>query len=96
MIDNLDGKGGDLRRYQELLEDYEVAADTLRLRYEKHIRRANSKLSYSRVVEKPFVADKKSYPIRWLIVFLSTVAATAVSIITVSLIDYFREIKSTL
>lgn len=96
MIKELVDKGGKLRKYQEMLEDYEVAADTLKLRYDKFESLAKQKLSYSKVVEHPFPADKKSYPIRWLIVFLATAAATIVSFITVSLIDYIREVKSTL
>lgn len=95
-IDNLVEIGGTLRQNQELLEDYEVAADTLRLRFEKAKSAANRELSYTRIVERPFVADKKAYPIRWLIVFLSTVAASIVSVIAVSLIDYIREVKSNL
>ncbi|MFA9388237.1 MAG: Wzz/FepE/Etk N-terminal domain-containing protein [Prolixibacteraceae bacterium] len=96
MIGKLVNNGGMLRKYQELLENYEVAADTLKLRYDYNMAMADQKLSYSKVVEHPFVADKKSYPIRWLIVFLAAVAATIVSFITVSLIDYIREAKSTL
>ena len=91
LIDNLVNRGGQLRKNQEMMENYEVAADTLRLRYEYNLAMANQKISYSRIVEHPFVADKKSTPIRWLIIFLATVAVTMVSFITVSLIDYFRE-----
>ena len=96
IIEQLVQNGGKFRRYQELIEDYEVAADTLRLRYDKFYSLSNQKISYYKIVEHPFPADKKSYPIRWLIVFLATAAATIVSLITVSLIDYIREVKSTL
>jgi capsular polysaccharide biosynthesis protein len=96
IINQLVDKGGKMRHYQEMIENYEVAADTLKLRYDRELSSATRKISYTRMVEKPFAADKKAYPIRWLIVFLSVVAVTIVSFITVSLIDYIREIKSTL
>jgi capsule polysaccharide export protein KpsE/RkpR len=78
------------------LEDFEVKADTLRKRYEKYYNRAINKISYTKIVEHPFAADKKAHPIRWLIVFLATLGTGIISVITVSLIDYIREIKSTL
>ncbi|MGF7138111.1 GumC domain-containing protein [Roseimarinus sediminis] len=95
-VDNLVKWGGVLRVNQELIKDYEVAADTLRLRYERAMSNGTKVISHTRIVEHPFVADKKAYPIRWLIVFLSTAAAGFVSLITVLLIDYFRESKPTL
>lgn len=93
---NLVEKGGVMRRNQEMMKDYEIAADTLKKRYDKALSLGTQKLSYSKVVVHPFPADKKSYPIRWLIVFLSVVTATLISFITVSLIDYFGENKTTL
>ncbi|MCF8361249.1 MAG: hypothetical protein K9G70_01365 [Prolixibacteraceae bacterium] len=95
-INNLVNKGTELRRSLELLEDFEVKADILRKRYEKYYNRAANNISYSKIVEHPFVADKKAHPIRWLIVFLAALGTGIISIITVSLIDYIRELKSTL
>lgn len=89
-------EGGELRRNQELIESYEVVADTLRTRYDKYLSQGTAKFSYTRIVERPFAADKKAYPVRWLIVFLSTVAATLVSVIGIALIDYVRDFKAKL
>jgi LPS O-antigen subunit length determinant protein (WzzB/FepE family) len=95
-LNHLVEKGTELRRNLELLEDFEVKADTLRKRYERYYNRAINKISYTKIVEHPFAADKKAHPIRWLIVFLATLGTGIISVITVSLIDYIREIKSTL
>lgn len=95
-LNHLVKSGTELRRNLDLLNDFEVKADTLRKRYEKFHNRAINKISYSKIVEHPFVADKKAKPIRWLIVFLATLGTGIISIITVSLIDYIRELKSTL
>lgn len=96
VIEVLVENGSKLRRYQTLLDICEEKADTLQRRYEICMNFLNNPVSYTRVIEKPFPADKKAYPVRWLIVFLSTIAVALISIITVSLIDYIREIKSTL
>lgn len=96
VISDLVKYGGDMRTMIKIIDDYQIMADTLKRRYDSNISLANQKSSYSRIVEHPFVADKKAYPIRWLIVFMATVAVSIMSVITVSLIDYIREIKSTL
>lgn len=95
-LEALVGEGGLMRRNLKLLEDLEVAADTLRKRYDKYYSRATGPISYSKIVEHPFVADKKASPIRWLIVVLTVLGTGIISVITVSLIDYIREIKSSL
>jgi uncharacterized protein involved in exopolysaccharide biosynthesis len=95
-INHLVNRGTELRRNFELLEDFEVKADTLRNRYEQYYYRAANNISYSKIIEHPFVADKKAFPVRWLIVFLATLGTVIISILTVSLIDYIREYKSTL
>ncbi|MBN2805434.1 MAG: hypothetical protein JXR22_02160 [Prolixibacteraceae bacterium] len=93
MLNKLVDKGGELRKHQEMLEQYEIAADTLQLRYDYNLAMAQHQVSYSRIIERPFVADKKAYPIRWLIVFLAAFTAGFISLIAVSLIEYFREVK---
>lgn len=95
-INQLVARGGEMRNFQEIMDGYEVAADTLQRRYDKSMMYATQNISYTKLVESPFAADKKAYPIRWLIVLLAVFATTFFSIITVSLIDYFRDIKSTL
>lgn len=95
-INQLVTRGGEMRKLQEIMDGYEVAADTLQRRYDKSMMYATQNISYTKLVESPFAADKKAYPIRWLIVLMAVFASTFFSIITVSLIDYFRENKSTL
>lgn len=89
-------KGGQLRKYQELIIANEVLADTLQRRYDKAMLFGMQNITFTQVVERPYPADKKAYPIRWLIVLLSAFAAGFISIVMVSLIDYIREDKSTL
>ncbi len=50
--------------YVDVKQDYEMAQ-----------RFVNSNLTYSNIISYPFVPDKKTYPIRWLIVLGAAIAA---------------------
>lgn len=47
----------------------------------------NKELTYTNVVTQPFVADSKSYPIRWLIVSSSILAALFITFIYISFVE---------
>ena len=94
IINSLKTKGLEFNRLHKQLQSAEHTADSLRLRYDYGVSQGTKDITYTIVVERPFPADKKSYPVRWLIVFLSTVATLLASIVTVVTIDYFRERSS--
>lgn len=56
---------------------------------ETELRFINSNMTYSNIISAPFVADKKYYPIRSLIVVLCGMSAFFVSILTVLAIESF-------
>jgi hypothetical protein len=91
LLENLKAKGIEFRRLSNQLKSFEHVADSLKIQYDLGISQGRKKITYSIIVERPFPADKKSYPVRWLIVLLSTLAAFAASVVTILLIDYFRE-----
>jgi len=91
LLDNLKLKGIEFYGLQKKLNLYERYADSLKIQYDIALSSATKKITYSIIVERPFPADKKSYPVRWLIVLLSTIAALTASVVTVLLIDYIRE-----
>lgn len=57
------------------------------LEYEKELRFMISDLSYSNIVTEPYPADKKSYPIRWVVVTLSALGALLLSILIIFIIE---------
>ena len=59
----------------------------VRLEYEKELRFMISDLSYSNVISEPYPADKKSYPIRWVVVTLSALGALLLSILVIFIIE---------
>lgn len=71
LYDNLKAEG---RHYHDLHHQLNLAREDynkLLISYEETLRDVNKKLTYTNTVVFPEVADKKSYPIRWLIVSLS-------------------------
>ena len=46
-------------------------------------------MTYSNVISRPFVADKKAYPVRWVIVALCGIGAFLMSILVVAAIEKF-------
>lgn len=55
--------------------------------YEQELRFYNADFTYSNIISSPFVADKKCYPIRWVVVALSGLAACITSILVVYVIE---------
>jgi capsular polysaccharide biosynthesis protein len=93
MLQNLTEKGIEFNRLQMRLTRNQMVMDSLLMIRDFALSHATKKITYAIVAEKPFPADKKSFPVRWLIVLLSTVSALAFSIVSIVLIDYIRASK---
>jgi uncharacterized protein involved in exopolysaccharide biosynthesis len=55
--------------------------------YEQELRFYHSNLTYSNIISEPYPADKKSYPVRWIVVALSALGAFLLSIIVIFIIE---------
>ena len=55
--------------------------------YEQNLRFFNSHLTYSNIVTEPFPADKKAFPVRWVVVALSALGAMLLSIVVIFVIE---------
>ena len=73
----------------ELIASETEAYSEVRLEYEEEIREAAGEMSFINVVSYPFVADKKAYPVRWLIVALCGIGSFLLSILVVVSIENF-------
>ena len=69
-----------LKSIDELTTDY----DTYLSEYKKII-------TYAHIVEYPVPADKKSYPVRWLIVAFSTFSAVFIALLVFLVLDYRKK-----
>ena len=57
--------------------------------YEEELRQAEGDMTYSNIVSRPFIADKKAYPVRWVIVALCGIGAFLMSILVIAAIEKF-------
>lgn len=55
--------------------------------YEKELRFYNGLMTYSNIITEPYPADKKSFPVRWVIVALSGLGALLLSILVIFIIE---------
>jgi len=62
--------------------------DSLEMVQDIAILEANKEITYCHVVEAPMPADKKSYPVRWLIVALSLMSALFAGLVFFLILDY--------
>jgi len=75
------------RRYNYLINEI----DSLNTLYEINLSEFEKNITYSHIVESPFPADKKSYPVRWLIVALSAFSAIFLALMVFLVLDYKKE-----
>jgi len=62
--------------------------DSLTTQHEFYLAEYEKDITYCHVVENPVPADKKSYPVRWLIVSLSALSALFIALIVLLVLDY--------
>ncbi|MBP6334192.1 MAG: hypothetical protein KA444_01875 [Bacteroidia bacterium] len=79
LLEALKQKGGELNALNELLWRIRGDYNDIQLVYENAERDVYKKLTYANVVTSPQPADKKSFPVRWLIVVISVGASVLVA-----------------
>ncbi|HQI45073.1 MAG TPA: hypothetical protein PLC59_03370 [Bacteroidales bacterium] len=89
-IENLQGKGGDFIYLSSLYYAATDAYNKLKQEYEFALKDVKKDLTYSNYITSPVPADKKTYPVRWLIVLISTVSAFSIALITILLVEKNR------
>ncbi|MES2287862.1 MAG: hypothetical protein V4547_19395 [Bacteroidota bacterium] len=75
LMRNLEEKGGEYYQMKETFDILLESYNTSKLEYDKVMSDLNKVLTYTNIVSKPYPADKKSYPIRWVIVTVSVLSA---------------------
>ena len=84
---NMEEKGGEMMLLSEMIRSESDAFSTIKLDADRALLDYNRNYSYVNVLSKPYVADKKAYPIRWLIVVFSTMAAFFFAMLIVGMIE---------
>jgi uncharacterized protein involved in exopolysaccharide biosynthesis len=87
---NMGRYGGELVQLVNLLEEEAASYVKVKISFEKEYRHVVSNVTYTNVVTYPYVADKKTYPVRWLIVLVSLIAVFAFSIFVISIVERIK------
>ena len=65
--------------------------------YKKALRSVSRDMTYTNVVTQPYISYKKVYPVRWLIVVASTIAAFLLSVFLIIIVEnvmfYQKQLK---
>jgi len=84
---NLEEKGGEMLMLSEMMRSESGAFSAMKMDADRALLDYNRDYTYVNVLSKPFVADKKAYPIRWIIVVFSTLAAFFMAILIIGAIE---------
>ena len=87
LFKSMQEKSGQLVEVVQMIQNESAAYVDLKQDYEMTRRFYNANMTYSNVVAKPFPADKKSYPIRWLIVVIVGLVAFAFAMLVILFVE---------
>ncbi|MFO7878846.1 MAG: hypothetical protein ACQES0_08895 [Bacteroidota bacterium] len=82
--------GGEYLKTDSLLWNAMKIRNEFQEKLDASILDSNKEISYAHVVSAPFPADKKAYPIRWVIVLFSVLGALIAGILVLIFIDKAR------
>lgn len=92
-LDNLKLKGVEYENLSARLWSVRDSYNGFKLKYEEHVKELNRKKEYAMKIVNPYKADKKTYPVRWLIVLVSVAVAMSGALGVVSFLDRFERKK---
>ena len=84
---NFEQYGPEVASLSKLLEGENNSYIAIKKDYEQELRFYNAEFTYSNIISYPFVADKKCYPIRWVVVALSAIGACFLSLLLIYVFD---------
>ncbi|MEZ5197230.1 MAG: hypothetical protein R2764_12765 [Bacteroidales bacterium] len=88
--ENIEQKGGEFIYLQKMLQEEAVKFTELKRDYERAYMDYDRQFTYSNIITEPFPADKKAYPVRWLIVVMAALASFFVSYIVILIIENYK------
>jgi capsule polysaccharide export protein KpsE/RkpR len=94
LLRNLEEKGGEYYKMKVAYDGILAAYNLVRNDYDNVLKELDKKFTYTYVVSNPTPSDKKSYPIRWLIVLISVVSANMFMFLVVILSDYKKRLQA--
>lgn len=83
-------KGGLLLLTLYSLKHEAIILESITNEYDIAYSNYDRQYTYTNVIEEPFAADKKSYPVRWLVVALTLFATLFLSLLIIGIIENIR------
>lgn len=87
MLETLGDKGGEFNALNEHVWRIRGTYNDLKLEYESALKDVTKKLTYGNLITRPIPADKKSTPIRWLIVVISVSSTLFLAFLVILFLD---------
>jgi len=87
ILRNLEEKGEEFVDLRTKLNGAREAYRVLKSEYDNALKEVMKEMTYASVITKPTIADKKIYPVRWLIVLASAISAVFLAILIFSYSD---------
>ena len=84
---NLEEKGGEFIFYNDRFYDLVEEYGKVKMDYEEALMNYERDITYTSVVSKPFPADKKCCPVRWVIVAVTAIATLFLALIVILFIE---------
>lgn len=84
LIKNLREQGGEFIKLRNDIDQARSVYNGTKYEYESVMKELNRDLNYTQLIVKPFKADRKCYPIRWLIVMVSVFASMTLALTLIS------------
>ena len=91
LFKNMQNYGGELVELVRMIEEEATSYVSIKEDYELALRFYNSDLTYSNIVSHPFPADKKAYPIRWLIVIVVALATFVLATLVIFILESWKK-----
>ncbi|QIA09284.1 GumC domain-containing protein [Draconibacterium halophilum] len=91
LYDNFSKEGSRAYRLENKYNQTLHTIDSLTIVYDTYLSEYEKEITYSHVVEYPFPADKKAYPVRWLIVAFTTLSTVFFALLVFLILDYGKK-----
>lgn len=93
LLRNLEEKGGDYYKMKVSYDGVLGSYNAVRNEYDNILRELDKRFTYTYVVSSPTPSDRKSYPVRWLIVLISVIAVNMFLFSIIIINDYRKRLQ---
>jgi len=92
LIESLKKYGGEYSKLEITLNGELKSLNKIKTEFDNSYMDLNKELTYTNIVSNPFPADKKSYPIRWIILLISVFSTLMITTLIISFIEKFKKV----